>query len=483
MKTTTKVEQVRSRIAGGWADVGGGFDVTSPASGALLATASRATHGDLHTAVGAARECFEQVRMSGVADRVAWCDRVSAAVTKSVGRLAHELAEEQGKPLAEAVGEVTFAARGFAAAGEWVRGLEGHVLPVEDAAKFVVSFRQPRGVWAAVTPWNFPLNIPVEYLGAALATASPVVWKPAPTTTRIAYRLMEIIAECDVPPSLVQMLVSDDVALAEALTTHPGIDAVGLTGSSATGRRVSQAAWDKHLLLELGGNGPVIVLDDADPDVAATVVSQSAFWNAGQVCSAAGRVLAAEQVADDLAERVARRALSLNVGDNLEPGCEMGPVHLAQVADQVERHVQDAQANGARVLAGGGRLKGQATTLFVAPTVLDHVPLSAAINREETFGPIAPITRLQDDEAVLAAANSSPHGLVSAVVTTSLKRAFWFGERLQTGLVVVNDQSNYWELSLPFGGWAGKTSGRGRLGGRAVIEEFTQTKVVALNVR
>ncbi|MGX6450159.1 aldehyde dehydrogenase family protein, partial [Patulibacter sp. S7RM1-6] len=206
---------------------------------------------------------------------------------------ARELAEEHGKPLAEAAGEVAAAVRGLRLAAEEAERLGGEVVPVAHPHKHVQTIRQPLGPWALLTPWNFPLNIPIEYLGPALATASPVVWKPAPSTSRIAVRLHALLLDVGVPAELVQLVLSDDVAVAQRLVTRPEVVAVGLTGSSATGAAVARAAWDKHLLLELGGNGPVVVLDDADLDRAVPAIAASAFTNAGQVCSAAGRVLAA----------------------------------------------------------------------------------------------------------------------------------------------------------------------------------------------
>jgi acyl-CoA reductase-like NAD-dependent aldehyde dehydrogenase len=373
-------------------------------------------------------------------------------------------------------------ARGFRLAGEAARGLEGSFPPVEDPAKRVVVFRQPRGVWAVLTPWNFPFNIPIEYLGPAVATGSPVVWKPAPTCARIASRLVDLMLRAGLPPGLVNLVHAPDVAVAQHLVTHPGIDAVALTGGSATGDAVARVAWNKHLLLELGGNGPIVVLDDADLEQAAAAVHASAFTNAGQVCSAAGRVLVAEAVADELSESLAGTASGIVLGPPQGPNVTMGPVHTEAVAATMDRHVADAVAAGAVVRSGGSRAPGQATSLFYLPTVLDHVPASAAVAREETFGPIAPLVRA-DDDLLLELANRSDHGLVSAVFTTSLDRAWRFAERLESGTVVVNDTSNYWELHLPFGGRAGKASGRGRLGGRQTVEEFTQLKTVAFHLR
>jgi acyl-CoA reductase-like NAD-dependent aldehyde dehydrogenase len=458
------------------------YELRSPATGALLAHVEAAGVDVVDAAVAAAREAFAKTRWAGLAERVAWCERAAALIDARAETLTAELAEEQGKPLHEASAEVMAGARGFRLAAEAARGLDGYSPPVEDPAKRVVVIRQARGVWAVITPWNFPFNIPIEYLGPAVATGSPVVWKPAPTCARIASRLVDLLHEAGLPPGLVNLVQTDDVAVAQALVTHPGVDAVGLTGGTRTGEAVARAAWDKHLLLELGGNGPVIVLDDADMERAVAAVGSSAFTNAGQVCSAAGRVLVAAPAADELADALASAAGAIVLGPPDAPGVTMGPVHTEAVAQTMDRHVADALELGARVRFGGVRAVGHPTALYYMPTVLDDVPPTALLAREETFGPVAPLVRLPDDDALLEVANADEHGLVAAVFTRSLQRAWRFAERLETGSVVVNDTSNYWELHLPFGGRAGRASGRGRLGGRHTLEAFTELKTVSFDV-
>jgi acyl-CoA reductase-like NAD-dependent aldehyde dehydrogenase len=473
---------LRSVVAGGELPGGEPFELRSPASGELLAHVERGGPDVVDAAVASARETFASTRWAGLRERVSWCESTAALIEERAEALAAELAEEQGKPLHEATAEVAAGARGFRLAAEAARGLAGYSPPVEDAAKRVVVIRQPRGVWAVLTPWNFPFNIPIEYLGPAVATGSPAIWKPAPTCSRIAARLVGLLHEAGAPPGLVNLVLTDEVEVAQRLVTHRGVDAVGLTGGSRTGEAVARAAWDKHLLLELGGNGPVIVLDDADLERATAAVAASAFTNAGQVCSAAGRVLVAERVAESLADGLSGAAGAIVLGPPGGDGVTMGPVHTEAVAATMDRHVADALERGATVRAGGARAGGHPTDLYYEPTVLDAVPVSAQLATEETFGPIAPLIRLADDDEILAAANASEHGLVAAVFTESLRRAWYFAERLETGSVVVNDTSNYWELHLPFGGRAGRASGRGRLGGRHTLEEFTEPKTISFDV-
>jgi acyl-CoA reductase-like NAD-dependent aldehyde dehydrogenase len=475
-------ETLSSLVAGRRQAGGDPFDLRSPASGELLAHVHAAGHETVDAAVKAARETSATTRWAGLTERVGWCERVAAAIDERAEALAAELAEEQGKPLHEAAGEVAAGARGFRLAAESARGLDGYSPQVEDPAKRVVVIRQPRGVWAVLTPWNFPFNIPIEYLGPAVATGSPMIWKPAPTCARIAARLVDLMLNAGVPPGLVTLLLTDDVAVAQGLVTHRGVDAVGLTGGTRTGEAVAQAAWDKHLLLELGGNGPVIVLDDADMERASAAVASAAFTNAGQVCSAAGRVLVAAPVADQLADALTRSAGAIVLGAPDRPGVTMGPVHTEAVAATMDRHIADALDHGATVRAGGRRSAGHPTELYYEPTVLDDVPTTAQVAVEETFGPMAPLVRKSSDDELLQVANASEHGLVAAVFTQSLQRAWHFAEHLESGSVVVNDTSNYWELHLPFGGRAGRASGRGRLGGRHTLEEFTEVKTISFDV-
>jgi len=476
-------ETLRSFIAGRWVDDRDHYEIRGPASGALLAHVARATAGDVDRAADAAAAAARNRRHTPLVERTAWCRAVADRIDADAAALAHALAEEHGKPRAEAEAEIAAGALGFRLAAAEAERLDGWIPPVADPHKRVSVIRQPLGAWALITPWNFPFNIPIEYIGPALATASPFVWKPAPTTSRIAVRLLEHLLAAGVPEDLPGLVLSDEVAVAQRLVTHPGIAAVGLTGGSATGRAVARAAWDKHLLLELGGNGPVIVLDDADLERAVPAVAASAFANAGQVCSAAGRILTAGGAADDLVRGLADAAGAIVVGAPDDAATTMGPVHVEAVAATMDRHVEDATGGGATIVAGGARLPGRATPLFYAPTVLDGVGPGALLDREETFGPLAAVVRHGDDDALLAAANASPTGLVAAVFTTSLRRAHRFAEQLESGSVVVNDTSNYWELHLPFGGWAGKASGRGRLGGRTTLEQFTQLKTISMDVR
>lgn len=297
-----------SWVQGSWRTGGATMSAVNPSDGSVLAQLGGARAGDVDDAVSTARAAFLRHRSTTATGRARWCHAAAATILQAVDRLSRELAREHGKPVAEAIAEVRSAAHGFEVAAQAALAEEGSVLNVADPDKRVWVRRVPRGVWAVVTPWNFPLNIAVEYLGPALASGNAAIWKPAPSVARIAALFREVLLEADFPQDLLQLVTTGELEVVQHLTTHPGVDAVGFTGGSAAGSSIARACWDKHLLLELGGNSAVVVLDDADLDLAARAIASSAFFNAGQVCSGAGKVLVTRSRAHDLARAVAAYA-------------------------------------------------------------------------------------------------------------------------------------------------------------------------------
>ncbi|MFI0480246.1 aldehyde dehydrogenase family protein [Actinomadura sp. 9N215] len=471
-----------SWIDGSWSESDTQYPAINPAEGRPFTNLAAASIHDVDAAVASAGKAFQKTRTARPATRAEWCRSAAQALLAKHEELAEVLSTEHGKPIAEAQGEILFAVRGLEMAAETVLALGGETPHVQDANKRAIVRREGLGVWAVITPWNFPVNIPVEYIGPALAAGNAVVWKPAPTTAVVAAKFREILLAADFPQELLQLVITNEVAVASHLVTHPGIAAVGFTGGSGTGQSIAKSAWDKKLLLELGGNSPIVVLGDADLDVASAAISNAAFWNAGQVCSAAGKVLVAASCADELAPLLAQRATDTVLGSPLDPEVTMGPVHLESSIARYDRLIEDAQQHGANVVAGGGRLQDQ-DGFFFPPTVLTSVGRDAALFGEETFGPVASLSVFDDEDDMIAAANAGDYGLVGSLFTSDVSKAFKIGERIDCGLVVVNDTSNYWEYSLPFGGAAGRRSGRGRLGGRWVIDEFSQVKTLAIDIR
>jgi succinate-semialdehyde dehydrogenase/glutarate-semialdehyde dehydrogenase len=458
--------------------------VVSPATGDVLGELPLHTPADVDAAVGAARTAARELARLSPFERADLCDAVADAIDARADAIARLLAVEHGKPLeAEARGEVAVFASAFREAAQQVRWMTGELVPAHDESKRVLVRRRPLGVCGVITPWNFPLGVPgLYYLAPGLAAGNALVWTPAPSTSLVALEAAAAIAEAGLPTGAIAVVTGDGAVVGDAVARHPGVDGVGFTGSTAVGALVARAAAGKPVLLELGGNGPTIVLADADLELAAAAIAGSSFANAGQVCTATGRVLADETVAGELAERLAAHASELVVGLPLDPATTMGPVHQEAVADRVVDQVAGAAAQGARVVAGGGRMEELPTRNYVAPTVVDAVPAGAALHVEETFGPVAPIVRFSGMAELRKLVDASPFGLFSAVFSGDVARAVRLAEELPTGTVNVNAPSSYWEPHLPAGGAAGRASGVGRAGGRWSIEAMSEAHTITVSL-
>ncbi len=472
-------------IGGKWRDDAAGETrpAFSPIDGSEIGLLCWSTRQAAADAVAAARQAAATWRKVPVWERAKAMRRIGDAILANRESLAALLTLEQGKPLAEADFEVGKAADGFNLAADLVKYLEGDTIPTEDPSKRVMTFYQPRGVYAVVTPWNFPVNIPVEYIAPGLVAGNTVVWTPAPTTSLIAAALVKAIEAADLPPGVLNLVTGAGAVVGDEIVGHPGVDGVGFTGSAATGKLISQRAAGKPQLMELGGNGPVVILEDADLERAVAATASGSFANAGQVCSSSERILVHARVYDEFADRMAAAARAVVVGDPRKPGTTMGPLNNAGVARKVAEHVADALGHGARALTGGGVPDKAPSPLYFEPTILTEVPREAVINREETFGPVAPLLRITSDEEAFEIARDNRYGLVSSVFTQDIDRAFRYIEAMPTGIVNVNDTSNYWELHIPFGGVSGKDSGMGRVGGRHAMTAMCDLKTATFTVR
>jgi len=472
-------------IAGRWVESESGktFEALNPATGQVIATLPEGTRADARRAIAAANAAKAQIAGMSTWDRSRLCTRIAEVMERRKEELARVLAEDQGKPYhTEALAEIAFAIEGVAATAEQVKWLETAVIPVQDPNKRVFSFRQPRGVYAVVTPWNFPINIPLEYLAPGLAAGNAIVWVPAPTTSVCAVKLMECLEEAGVPAGVVNLVTGPGPIVGDEIVAHPGTDAVGFTGSPQTGKQIAQRAASKPLLLELGGNGPTIVLDDADLEQAGTATALGCFFNADQVCSATERILVNRWAHEALAERLVAAAQAVRLGDPFDPSTTMGLLNNRPTAEKMDRHLADGVAKGAVILYGGQRTVGLGSDLFYMPTVVDNITEDSLLNTEETFGPVAPLMTFADYDEALAIANRCSLGLVAAVFTSSLKNAFYFTERLRTGIVNINAHSNYWESHIPFGGVSGTRSGIGRIGGKYSLMEMTDLRTMCIDV-
>jgi acyl-CoA reductase-like NAD-dependent aldehyde dehydrogenase len=459
------------------------IDVVSPATGKLLAKIPHASAADVNRAVESARKAWEGWRRTPPFERAAACHRIADRILARKEEIAAIISLEQGKPyLAEALPEVEESAENFRIAAEDVKRLETPIIPARDPNKRLFTFKVAIGTWGIITPWNFPTVIPSEYFGPGIAAGNTIVFKPAEQTPLAAFLMTQCMAEAELPPGVFNLVTGDGPSTGDALVTHPGIDGIGLTGETTTGDTIQRRAGVKKLLMELGGNGPQIVLEDADLARAAKAAAFGAYFNAGQVCCATERVLVDRRVHKDFLDLVIEEAKSVCVGDPFVPEVKMGPMNNAPVLEKTERHLADALRKGARVVFGGKRVAGQPTNLFFEPTVVDNVNPDTLLNQEETFGPVVPVITIENYEQAVELANGTGYGLQMAVFTQDIDKAFYFAERLRSGNVVINDTTDYWEAHEPFGGGGGTRSGYGRLGGRFTFDDMTHLKTVALHI-
>jgi acyl-CoA reductase-like NAD-dependent aldehyde dehydrogenase len=463
-------------------DVRPALDALSPATGETLGPVIQAGVQDVDQAVKAACEAFGKWSRCSAFERAAGLRRVADACLARRDELARALTLDQGKPLqAEAFDEVDeLIAMWRGAAEDGVR-LEGSIPPSASPGKRVLLLRRPVGVVAVVTPWNWPYTMPAEIVAPALAAGNTVVWTPAPSTAACSGVLVQCVAEAELPAGVFNFLTGPGPVVGEAMVGHPGVAAVGFIGSTATGLRIATRAAGKRLLLEMGGNGPLVVLEDADLDAAAEAAVAGCFLCAGQSCTAGERLLVHEAVRSDFVDRLRVRVEeSIVLGDPFEPATTLGPLNNEGVAAKMDAHVTDALDRGACVVTGGRRAGGYPTDLYWPATVLDGVPSDALAAVEETFGPIAPVVEIRSLEEAIELTNASPYGLLAAIFTADLRRGLRYADEARVGLVNINETTNYWENHLPFGGRAGSLSGVGRVGGRYPMETLTELQTVLI---
>jgi acyl-CoA reductase-like NAD-dependent aldehyde dehydrogenase len=471
-------------IDGTWRPGGAGRRfATSPSSGERIAEVAVGDVGDVDAAVAGAAAAWPAWASTSPFDRAAWCGQIITRIQQRRDELARALTEDQGKPLvAEAFDEVDELAEYFRMAGEDAKRTEGSRPASTSASRRALVSRVPLGVVGVVSPWNWPYTMGAEVFGPALAAGNVIVWVPAPSTTACSALLAEVIAETGLPAGVFNFVPGPGPVVGDALVAHPGVAGVGFVGSVATGALVAARAAGKTQLLELGGNGPMVILEDADLDLAVDAGLEAAYLCAGQSCTAGERFLVHAAVREEFVDRmVAATRDRVRLGDPFDPDTTMGPLNNEATAVKFDRHVADAAAKGARICCGGRRGReatGLPTQLYAQPTVLDGVTPQMAIEQEETFGPVVPVVTVTSAQQALELTNASPFGLTAAVFTEDLERGLAFAEQARAGWVNINASTNMWESHLPFGGRAGSVSGRGRVGGRYPIDTFTEPKTV-----
>jgi acyl-CoA reductase-like NAD-dependent aldehyde dehydrogenase len=479
-------EHVRMWIGSEWVDAedGATFEAFSPSTGEVIGTVPEGTRADAQRAIEAANRAAPGWASLSAFDRAAAMKRVAEAIDARREDLAHTLTLDQGKPKkAEAYDEVEELVAYFDMAAADATRMEGVLPPSIDANKRVLLQRVPRGVVSIISPWNWPYTMPGEILAPAIAYGNSVVWAPAPTTSICAARFAECLEAADLPAGVVNMVTGPGPVVGDEIAANPDTQAVGFIGSIATGHTVAERAAGKELLLEMGGNGPLVILEDADLDRAVEATLVACFLNAGQSCTAGERILAHEDVKEDYLDRLSNAvAERIHLGDPFDDATTMGPVNNEPTAAKTERHVTEALESGAAVVAGGKRAPQHGSDLFFEATVLDGVTDQMEIAREETFGPVVPVSAIRSEDEAIALVNGSPYGLLSAVFTGDLRRGLRFAEAVRTGWVNVNEGTNYWESHLPFGGRAGSRSGVGRVGGRFSMERLTELKTIVIDL-
>jgi succinate-semialdehyde dehydrogenase/glutarate-semialdehyde dehydrogenase len=478
------VRTLQNFVGGEWVASTGDSarEIVSPVTGETLAEAPDASPEDVDRAVAAARAAQPKWAALSAWDRAKVCHAIADLIDERREDFARELSLEQGKPYAaEALPDIDETAENFRIAAEDVKRMETAIIPSQDVNKRILTFRKPNGVYAAITPWNFPTLIPVELIAPGIAAGNTIVMKPSEWTPIAMANFMQIMAEAGLPEGVVNVVYGAG-AVGETLVTHEGIDCIGFVGSHKTAEKIVRAAGLKRSLIEASGNGPVIVCEDADLDRAAQGAVFGGFFCAGQVCCATERVLVHERVHDAFLDEVLKAATEWQLGDPFDDSTLVGPMNNEPTAAKMDAHIEDAVGKGASILLGGSRAGDRPTQLYYQPTVLTDVGVDTLINRQETFGPIVPLIRVASDDEALAVANDSHLGLQAAVYTSSLKRAFRYLDNLRVGNVVVNDSTDYWEAHEPFGGASGTQTGWGRIGGRYTMLDMTDLKTVVLDV-
>jgi len=468
-------------VGGTWREGRAGrMPAVSPATGEEFASVAVASAADVDDAVAAAGTAGPAWAALSAFERAACCRAAAAAIDDHADGLARELTRDQGKPLeAEARDEVSELAGYFRMAAEDAIRLAGGAPPSTSASRRVLTLAVPLGVVGVISPWNWPYTMGAELFAPALAAGNTVVWVPAPTTSACCALLAEIITAAGIPAGVFSFLPGPGPVVGDAVAGHPGVRAVGFIGSVATGASVAASAAGKTQLLELGGNGPMVIMEDADLGLATEAALEAAYLCAGQSCTAGERFLVHAAVRAEFVERVVAATKDrIRLGDPVDPATTMGPLNNEPTAAKFDRHIAGALGDGARVCWGGGRAVGFPTALFAEPTVLDEVTPEMEIAREETFGPVLPVIEVGSAEQALELTNASPYGLTAAVFTEDLERGLAFAERARAGWVNINASTNLWESHLPFGGRSGSVSGRGRVGGRYAMESFTEPKTI-----
>ncbi|WP_028635385.1 MULTISPECIES: NADP-dependent succinate-semialdehyde dehydrogenase [Pseudomonas] len=466
-------------INGEWLDADSGqtINVTNPATGEVIGTVPKMGTAETRRAIEAADKALPAWRALTAKERSAKLRRWFELMIENQDDLARLMTTEQGKPLAEAKGEIAYAASFIEWFAEEAKRVYGDTIPGHQPDKRLIVIKQPIGVTAAITPWNFPAAMITRKAGPALAAGCTMVLKPASQTPYSALALVELANRAGIPAGVLSVVTGSAGEVGGELTGNSLVRKLSFTGSTEIGRQLmEECAKDiKKVSLELGGNAPFIVFDDADLDKAVEGAIISKYRNNGQTCVCANRIYVQEGVYDAFAQKLAAAVAKLKIGNGLEEGTTTGPLIDGKAVAKVQEHIEDAVGKGAKVLSGGKLIEGN----FFEPTILVDVPKNAAVAKEETFGPLAPLFRFKDEAEVIAMSNDTEFGLASYFYARDMSRVFRVAEALEYGMVGINTGLISNEVA-PFGGI--KASGLGREGSKYGIEDYLEIKYLCISI-
>jgi alpha-ketoglutaric semialdehyde dehydrogenase len=468
-------------IDGKWVkgSTGSTFETINPANERVLANIHAAGIADVDAAVEAATRAFDTWRLTPAPLRGELLFKIGELLKAHKEELARLLTQDMGKVIAEARGDVQEAIdMAFYMGGEG-RRLLGYTAPVEMENKFGMAVRDPSGVVGISTPWNFPIAVPSWKIFPALVAGNTLIWKPSPETPAISAAFVKVIEEAGLPPGVFSLLLAPGADVAQALVSHPGVRVLSFTGSTTTGRLIAESAakLNKKVSLEMGGKNAIIVLDDANLDLAADATLWAAFGTSGQRCTAASRLIVQRGIAPRLKDTLVERTLELRVGDGLDEAVQVGPIINKAAVQRIHRFVEAGKQEGSRALTGAAIADVDGKGFYYRPTLFDGVQPGSTLEREEIFGPVLSIIEVDSLEEAIRVNNRSEYGLSTSIFTQDVNRAFTAMRDVFTGLVYINHGTTGAEIQFPFGGVRGTGNGH-REAGQAGLDLFTEWKSI-----
>lgn len=470
-------------INGEWRTDGGKLDVINPATGEVIETVSTGGQKETKEAIDHATEAFKTWKMIPGVERGQYLRKVVQLMRDKSEELAKTITSENGKPLPDARGEVKSAIDYLEWYAEEAKRVYGDTLPASHSDKHLMVLREPVGVSAAITPWNFPLSMITRKIAPALAAGCTVVLKPASYTPLSAIKVFECFHEAEVPKGVVNLVIGSASEIGKEMTSNPDVRKLTFTGSTAIGKMLMRDAADtvKKVSMELGGHAPLIVFEDADIDEAVEGVLASKFRNSGQTCISTNRIYVQETIADEFGKRLAEKTAELKIGNGMNEGINVGPVIDKDARDKIAAQVEDAVKNNGKVLHGGNiHEPEEGDGYFFEPTVIQNATEEMQIATEETFGPVAPIFTFKTEEEIVERANHKEYGLAGYCYTKDMGRGLRMMRALEYGIVGINDPTPV-VIQAPFGGM--KESGVGNEGGKYGLEEYVEEKYVSISMK